>query len=192
MRLLHKTPFFHPLVVFCPRGVFMKYPRIRQLRLERHLTQHEVAQELFVSDSSYSRLESGERKILMRELIALSLFYQVRSDYILELTDQRTPAYPQKKAARLTVSRRPGGLNFSRVFAEGLILPGTVVCLCAVNPYAGRAAPVSATTAAGTGPHNSCAGFQTAALLPTAGPPARGTGYGFPPTADIDTPVRHF
>ena len=40
--------------------------------------------------------------------------------------------------------------------------------------------------------HNSCAGFQTAALLPTAGPPARGTGYGFPPTADIDTPVRHF
>ena len=75
----------------------MKYPRIRQLRLERHLTQHEVAQELFVSGSSYSRLESGERKILMRELIALSLFYQVRSDYILELTDQRTPAYPQKR-----------------------------------------------------------------------------------------------
>ncbi|MCI8496929.1 MAG: helix-turn-helix transcriptional regulator [Clostridiales bacterium] len=62
------------------------YKRIRKLRLESRLTQHEVAQVLHISDSSYARLENGTRKMLLSELRQLALFYQVSADYILELT----------------------------------------------------------------------------------------------------------
>ncbi len=59
--------------------------RIEQLRLERNLTQQEVADEVGLSRVSYARLEKGEAK-LINVIAVLRVFDQ------LQLLDQAIPA----------------------------------------------------------------------------------------------------
>lgn len=63
------------------------YKRIRDLREDRDLSQKELADMLSISQSTYSRYESGFLDIPSEILISLSRFYGVSTDYILELTD---------------------------------------------------------------------------------------------------------
>lgn len=63
------------------------YKRIRDLREDRDLSQKELADMLSISQSTYSRYESGFLDIPSEILISLSRFYGVSADYILELTD---------------------------------------------------------------------------------------------------------
>ena len=63
------------------------YQRIRDLREDRDLSQAALAKLLNVSQSTYSRYESGDLDIPSHILIALARFYQVSVDYILGLTD---------------------------------------------------------------------------------------------------------
>ena len=63
------------------------YQRIRDLREDRDLSQAALAKLLNVSQSTYSRYESGCLDIPSNILIALARFYQVSVDYILGLTD---------------------------------------------------------------------------------------------------------
>ena len=63
------------------------YQRIRDLREDRDLSQAALAKLLNVSQSTYSRYESGYLDIPSTILIALARFYQVSVDYILGLTD---------------------------------------------------------------------------------------------------------
>ena len=63
------------------------YQRIRDLREDRDLSQAALAKLLNVSQSTYSRYESGYLDIPSNILIALARFYQVSVDYILGLTD---------------------------------------------------------------------------------------------------------
>lgn len=63
------------------------YQRIRDLREDRDLSQAALAKLLNVSQSTYSRYESGSLDIPSNILIALARFYQVSVDYILGLTD---------------------------------------------------------------------------------------------------------
>ena len=63
------------------------YKRIRDLREDRDLSQAEIAGILNVSQSTYSRYESGYLDVPSEILIALSKFYNVSVDYILGLTD---------------------------------------------------------------------------------------------------------
>lgn len=69
--------------------VMTMYQRIRDLREDRDLTQAEVARLLNVSQSTYSRYESGYLDVPSEVLIALSRFYNVSTDYILGLKAQR-------------------------------------------------------------------------------------------------------
>lgn len=69
--------------------------RIRDLREDNDITQKEVAEYLSIRQNTYSQYENGLRQIPIELLIKLSFYYDVSVDYILELTDIKTP-YPRK------------------------------------------------------------------------------------------------
>ena len=65
------------------------YQRIRDLREDRDLTQKQVAQMLGMSQTGYSKYETGENDIPTIVLIKLADFYQTSTDYILGRTDRK-------------------------------------------------------------------------------------------------------
>ncbi len=65
----------------------MKYRRIRDLREDHDLKQINVAQILNMSQTGYSKYETGENDIPTHVLIKLANFYHVSIDYLLEQTD---------------------------------------------------------------------------------------------------------
>lgn len=69
--------------------VMEMYRRIRDLREDRDMNQEQVAKILRVSQSTYSRYESGYLDVPSEVLIALSKLYAVSVDYILGLTDKK-------------------------------------------------------------------------------------------------------
>lgn len=64
------------------------YKRIRDLREDKDLTQTQVAKILSMSQTGYSKYETGENDIPTPVLIKLSRFYGVSIDYILGETDK--------------------------------------------------------------------------------------------------------
>ncbi len=65
------------------------YKRIRDLREDCDITQGKVAEILNISQPTYSRYESGYLDIPSEMLIKLAKFYNVSTDYILELSDKK-------------------------------------------------------------------------------------------------------
>lgn len=59
------------------------YNRIRDLREDRDLTQKQVANILGMSQTGYSKYETGENDIPTQILIKLADFYGTSVDYIL-------------------------------------------------------------------------------------------------------------
>lgn len=72
-------------------GVVLMYKRIRDLREDNDLNQTDVANILNMSQTGYSKYETGENDIPTAVLIKLAKFYNVSIDYILELTDNPSP-----------------------------------------------------------------------------------------------------
>ena len=66
------------------------YPRIRDLREDKDLTQTQVAKMLGMSQTGYSKYETGENDIPTAVLIKLARFYRTSVDYLLGETDTRT------------------------------------------------------------------------------------------------------
>lgn len=66
----------------------MTYDRIRELREDHDLRQIDVANILQMSQTGYSKYETGENDIPTAVLIRLAAFYKVSVDYILNLTDK--------------------------------------------------------------------------------------------------------
>ena len=65
------------------------YRRLRDLREDADLTQKQVAKYLGMSQTCYSKYETGENDIPTQVLIALAKFYHTSVDYLLGLTDER-------------------------------------------------------------------------------------------------------
>ena len=65
----------------------MLLKRIRNLREDNDLKQIDIAKLLQISQAQYSRIENGENDITIDSLIRLARFYDVSTDYLLELTD---------------------------------------------------------------------------------------------------------
>ncbi len=65
------------------------YKRLRDLREDMELTQTQVAKTLGMSQTGYSKYETGENDIPTEILIKLSRFYNTSIDYILGETDNR-------------------------------------------------------------------------------------------------------
>ncbi len=67
------------------------YKRIRDLREDKDLNQTRVAKMLGMSQTGYSKYETGENDIPTEILIKLARFYETSVDYLLGLTDDKRP-----------------------------------------------------------------------------------------------------
>ena len=65
--------------------------RLRDLREDADLNQTEVARFLGMSQTGYSKYETGENDIPTQVLIKLAGFYKTTTDYILGISDRRDP-----------------------------------------------------------------------------------------------------
>ena len=70
--------------------------RIRDLREDNDLTQQQVADYLNIRQNTYSQYETGNRQLPVEILIALADLYKTSTDYLLGVTDSKTP-YPKAK-----------------------------------------------------------------------------------------------
>ena len=66
------------------------YKRLRDLGEDRDLNQTQVAKMLGMSQTGYSKYETGENDIPTSILIALARFYDTSIDYLLGETDDPT------------------------------------------------------------------------------------------------------
>ncbi len=71
------------------------YPRLKDLREDRDLSQAEVSEMLGMKQPQYSRYERGLRDIPTDVLIRLAYFYATSTDYILGITNNSTPYCPR-------------------------------------------------------------------------------------------------
>ena len=69
----------------------MAYYRIRELREDHDLRQVDIAKQLGMSQTGYSKYETGENDVPTSILIALADYYKVSIDYILNRTDHPEP-----------------------------------------------------------------------------------------------------
>lgn len=65
--------------------------RIRDLREDSDLTQKQIAQYLKMSQTGYSKYETGENDIPTSVWIALADFYNTSVDYLMGRTDNKEP-----------------------------------------------------------------------------------------------------
>ena len=72
------------------------YHRIRELREDKDLNQTQVATILGMSQTGYSKYETGENDIPTSILIKLARFYNTSIDYLLGETDRKT-RYPSAR-----------------------------------------------------------------------------------------------
>lgn len=73
------------------------YRRIKDLREDCDLTQTKLAKILGMSQTGYSKYETGENDIPTSILIKLAAIHHTSIDYLLGLTDQKEP-YPPSQA----------------------------------------------------------------------------------------------
>lgn len=73
------------------------FPRLRDLREDRDLSQEQVAAYLGMKQPQYSRYERGLRDLPTDVLISLARLYHTSVDYILGLTNDSTPYRQNKK-----------------------------------------------------------------------------------------------
>lgn len=74
----------------------LRYERIRNMRIDRDLTQQEIAQVLHIKQNTYSQYETGTLNYPLEVVAALAQFYGTSVDYLLGLTDERRP-YPRRR-----------------------------------------------------------------------------------------------
>lgn len=79
------------------RGDFMYLKRLKDLRTDHDLTQENMADILKCHREVYRRCESGIRTIPIDYLVTIAKYYNTSTDYLLELTDVKTPYPPTKK-----------------------------------------------------------------------------------------------
>jgi len=72
------------------------YRRIKDLRVDKDMNQTKMSELLNMSQSGYSKYETGRNDIPTQILIELASFHGTSVDYLLSLTDVKTP-YPRKK-----------------------------------------------------------------------------------------------
>lgn len=63
--------------------------RLKELRENCNLRQQNLAEILDITRQQYSLYETGTRELPVHHLKVLAQFYQISTDYILELTDEK-------------------------------------------------------------------------------------------------------
>jgi transcriptional regulator with XRE-family HTH domain len=75
---------------------FYEYPRLKDCRNDRELTQSQIGEVLGIDKRVYSNYEIGKRQIPVSHLIELALLYGTSVDYLVGLTNNIKP-YERKK-----------------------------------------------------------------------------------------------
>lgn len=65
--------------------------RLKELREEHNLTQTKLANELLIDQRSLSFYEIGKYEPNIDTIKRMAIFFNVSSDYLLGLTDEKTP-----------------------------------------------------------------------------------------------------
>lgn len=78
----------------------MKYERIRNLRVDKDLTQTDIAKYLHTSQRTYSRYENDERTIPIEILSLLADYHHTSTDYLIGRTDIKEPYPPKKRKSK--------------------------------------------------------------------------------------------
>ncbi len=63
------------------------HERIRELRIEKGLSQGDVAKQLGITRSAYANYEQGTREPSLDCLVSICKFFDVTADYLLGLSD---------------------------------------------------------------------------------------------------------
>jgi len=69
--------------------------RIQDLRIDADLRQIDIANAIGITQRKYSYIETGTQQVTDEILVKLANFYNTSVDYLLGLTDERSP-YPHK------------------------------------------------------------------------------------------------
>lgn len=72
------------------------YPRLRDMREDRDISQTKLAKMLGMSQTGYSKYETGENDVPTAILIKLARYYHTSIDYLLGETDEKRP-YPRSR-----------------------------------------------------------------------------------------------
>lgn len=70
--------------------------RIRDMREDQDISQQQIADYLMCDQSLYSKYERGERTVPLEIMVKLADYYHTSIDYLVGITDQKTP-YPRSK-----------------------------------------------------------------------------------------------
>ena len=65
--------------------------RLKDIREDRDMKQTELAQRLHIKQNTLSQYENGLREMPFDMLIQTALIFDTSTDYILGLTDEKTP-----------------------------------------------------------------------------------------------------
>lgn len=74
----------------------MEIYKFKDIRENRDLYQTDIAKVLKITQCQYSLYENGLRSMPIEKLIILAKYYNVSTDYLLGLTNERKP-YPRIK-----------------------------------------------------------------------------------------------
>ena len=77
------------------RYEIMKFENIRNLRIDNGYTQKQIAEQLGISQNTYSQYEVGVLNYPVDALMILADFYGVSVDYLLGRTNKKEP-YPKR------------------------------------------------------------------------------------------------
>lgn len=61
--------------------------RLKELRIQKHISQQKLSMELGLNQNSISRYETGVREADYQTLILIADYFNVSLDYLLERTD---------------------------------------------------------------------------------------------------------
>lgn len=70
--------------------------RIRQIRLDKGMTQREMAALLETSQQAYLKYEKGVNEMPVHRIIKLCRHFNLSADYLLGLTDVPRPLEPEE------------------------------------------------------------------------------------------------
>ena len=90
------------------------YPRIRDLREDKDLTQAEIANMLGTGITTYRRWEVGEREIPFHIILELAKIYNVSIDYIAGLSKDPIPKWNNDHANK-NVNINQGNNNINNI-----------------------------------------------------------------------------
>ncbi len=72
----------------------MSIGRLREIRLDKGMSQKEVAKLLHTTQQQYSKYEIGIQILPIEKIVILADYYNTSIDYLLGRTDERKP-YPK-------------------------------------------------------------------------------------------------